>query len=102
MSADFYELLGVSRTADADTLKKAYRRKARELHPDANPDKPEAEEQFKLVTHAMHVNELPFINGGKHIYWAPEIPTEVSLGVIVACIAVSAIASLIKVRNKSK
>ena len=57
---------------------------------------------FKLVAHAMHVNELPFINGGKHIYWAPEIPTEVSLGVIIACIAVSSIASLMKVRNKSK
>ena len=34
----------------------------------------------KLVLHAMHVNELPFINGGQHIEWAPEIPTFVSLG----------------------
>lgn len=32
----------------------------------------------KLVLHAMHVNELPFINGGRHIEWAPEIPTFVS------------------------
>jgi tellurite resistance protein TerC len=57
---------------------------------------------LKLVAHAMHVNELPFINNGQHIEWAPEIPTEVSLIVIVAAIAVSAIASLIKIRNTAK
>lgn len=57
---------------------------------------------FKLVAHAMHVNELPFINGGKHIDWAPEIPTEVSLGVIVASIVISAVASLVKARNTAK
>jgi tellurite resistance protein TerC len=56
----------------------------------------------KLVSHAMHVNELPFINNGQHIEWAPEIPTEVSLLVIVSAIAVSAIASLIKLRKDSK
>ena len=50
---------------------------------------------FKLVAHAMHENELPFINGGKHIEWAPEISTNTSLIVIVVCIAVSAGASLI-------
>jgi tellurite resistance protein TerC len=48
----------------------------------------------------MHVNELPFINGGKHIDWAPEISTNTSLFVIVASIAVSAVASLIKARSK--
>lgn len=56
----------------------------------------------KLVAHAMHVNELPFINGGKHIEWAPEIPTTVSLGVIVASIAIAAIASVISARYKEK
>jgi tellurite resistance protein TerC len=42
----------------------------------------------------MHVNELPFINGGHHIEWAPEIPTFVSLGVIIGTIVVAVIASL--------
>ena len=49
----------------------------------------------KLVLHAMHVNELPFINGGEHIEWAPEISTWVSLAVIVLSMAVATIASLI-------
>lgn len=57
---------------------------------------------FKLVTHAMHVNELPFINGGKHIEWAPEISTNTSLLVIVGAIAVSAIASIVSARVKAK
>ena len=56
----------------------------------------------KLVAHAMHVNELPFINGGQHIEWAPEIPTTVSLAVIVASIVVSAVASIISARIKEK
>ncbi|WP_396641220.1 TerC family protein [Microbacterium sp.] len=49
----------------------------------------------KLVLHAMHVNELPFINGGEHIEWAPEISTWTSLGVIVASMVVATVASLI-------
>ena len=49
----------------------------------------------KLVLHAMHVNELPFINGGQHIEWAPEIPTFVSLGVIIGTIVIAVIASLL-------
>ena len=53
----------------------------------------------KLVLHAMHVNELPFINGGEHIDWAPEISTWVSLGVIVAAMAVATVASLLKIRR---
>ncbi len=57
---------------------------------------------FKLVAHAMHVNELPFINGGHHIDWAPEISTNTSLAVIVASIAVSALASIVSSRMKAK
>lgn len=49
----------------------------------------------KLVFHAMHANELPFINGGESIAWAPEISTWMSLGVIVASMVVATVASLV-------
>ncbi|HET6563762.1 MAG TPA: TerC family protein [Marmoricola sp.] len=48
----------------------------------------------KLVLHAMHENELPFINGGEHITWAPEIPILVSLGSIVVILGVTTVLSL--------
>ena len=48
----------------------------------------------KLILHAMHENELPFINGGEHIEWAPDIPIWLSLVVIVGILAVTAVASL--------
>jgi tellurite resistance protein TerC len=56
----------------------------------------------KLVFHAMHENELPFINGGQGIEWAPEIDTWTSLIVIVAAMAVATIASLVKLRVDRK
>lgn len=52
--ADHYEVLGIERTATPEEIKKAYRRLARELHPDVNPSA-EAQEKFKLVTHAYDV-----------------------------------------------
>ena len=50
---------------------------------------------MKLILHAMHVNELPFINGGEPVEWAPEISTWMSLAVIVLSMAVATVASLI-------
>lgn len=52
--ADHYEVLGVSQDASAEDIKKAYRKLARQLHPDVNPSE-EAQERFKLVTHAYDV-----------------------------------------------
>jgi tellurite resistance protein TerC len=52
----------------------------------------------KLVFQALHENEVPFINGGQHVQWAPEISTWTSLGVILGAMAVATIASLIKIQ----
>jgi tellurite resistance protein TerC len=56
----------------------------------------------KLFLHALHENELPFLNGGKGFDWAPEIPTAVSLGVIVVAMAVAVIASVLKLRMDAR
>lgn len=53
----------------------------------------------KLVLHALHVNELPFINGGRGVEWAPEIPIWFSLLFIGATILVATVASLLRTRT---
>ena len=52
---DFYKELGVSSTASADEIKRAYRKLAAELHPDRNPDSPATEDRYKAVTEAKEV-----------------------------------------------
>lgn len=56
----------------------------------------------KLVLHAMHTNELAFINGGEHVEWAPEIPTWLSLLVILGTLTVATVASLAKTRRDDR
>ncbi len=56
---DYYDVLGVSRSATEQELKKAYRRVALDCHPDRNPDDPEAEERFKVASEAYEVLNDP-------------------------------------------
>lgn len=53
--ADLYKTLGVSSSANGEEIRRAYRKLAREHHPDANPDDPKAEERFKEISHAYDV-----------------------------------------------
>ena len=55
LEKDFYKVLGVSKTAEADEIKKAYRKLARQYHPDSNEGNPSAEARFKEVSEAYDV-----------------------------------------------
>ena len=52
---DYYNILGISRSASQDDIKKAFRTLAKKYHPDRNPDDPNAEEMFKKITEAYDV-----------------------------------------------
>ena len=54
----------------------------------------------KLVVHALHTNELPFVNGGEHVTVVPEVPTWLSLAVILATLAVTTATSLVSDRRR--
>jgi tellurite resistance protein TerC len=56
----------------------------------------------KLVLEALHTNELPFINGGEHVGWAPEIPIWLSLVIILGTLVVATVASLVSTRRTGK
>ncbi|WP_307802448.1 TerC family protein [Cellulomonas fengjieae] len=56
----------------------------------------------KLVLHALHENEVPFINGGEPVAWAPDIPIWLSLSAIVIILGATAVASIAKVRHDER
>ena len=53
------------------------------------------------MLHALHENELPFINGGEPVAWAPDISISVSLAAIVGTLAVTTVASLLVTRTRA-
>ena len=78
MAKSYYDVLGVSKTATEDEIKQAYRKLARQYHPDLHPDDKEAAEKFKEISEAYDTlgnkekraaydNPSPFGNAGRRI-----------------------------------
>ena len=59
MKQDYYDILGISKGASADEIKKAYRKMALKYHPDKNPDDKDAEDKFKKAAEAYEVLSNP-------------------------------------------
>lgn len=57
---------------------------------------------LKLVSHALHDNDLPFLNGGENVGWAPDIGTWESLAVILAAMMIAVVASVLKLRSDNR
>jgi curved DNA-binding protein CbpA len=94
--ADLYEMLGVAREASADEIKKAYRKIARELHPDVNPD-PAVQDKFKDVTAAYEVLSDPqkrqqYDMGGQG--FVPPVAVKVSVALATSWMHSSAAAAI--------
>ena len=56
----------------------------------------------KLILHALHENNLPFLNGGEPLHGVPDIPISVSLGAIVVILGITTVASLLKTRRDAR
>jgi molecular chaperone DnaJ len=75
MARDYYEVLGVARTDSEEEIKKAYRRLARQYHPDANQEDPEAEEKFKEIAEAYGVLSDPARRRDYDTFGTAKVPT---------------------------
>ncbi|MGH2705352.1 MAG: molecular chaperone DnaJ [Actinomycetota bacterium] len=74
MARDYYEVLGVARSAGEEEIKKAYRQLARRYHPDANQEDPDAEHRFKEVAEAYSVLSDPARRRDYDLYGSAKVP----------------------------